>query len=60
MGEIKTEPIELREGCVYMAKAGDCVFTDNHSIADIVRYAISCCSIEEVQYLLDEEKEESS
>lgn len=62
MPEIKTKPIELKEGVPYIPKAGDVVFTENHTIADIVRYAIECSggTLYEVQYVIDQEETEGN
>ena len=53
-GEIVTLPILLPENEAYVAKAGDVLFSEHHTIADIVRYAVDCSSSEEVRHMLDE------
>ena len=58
MPEIKKKPIELKEDIVYIPSSGDVVFTDDHSMADIVRYAVKQTHWEDVQYILDEIKGE--
>lgn len=58
MSEVKTVPIELKERVPYIPGPGEVVFTDDHSIADIVRYAVKCGDQDEVQYCLDTMDEE--
>jgi hypothetical protein len=55
MMEIKTPPLELTEGIPYIpVDDNSVVFTENHSIADILRYAIKCAgdSKEEIESIL--------
>jgi len=58
MAEIKTELLKLGAGDSYTA-GDDCyIITTDHTIADIVRYAISCADITEVEFILNKEKAE--
>jgi hypothetical protein len=57
MAEIKTPLIRLTEGEPYIAGPDEVVITEAHSIADIVRYAVECSSVDEVRYLVEEMKD---
>jgi hypothetical protein len=57
VSEIKRKPIKLEEKQNYVASAGDVVFSEQHTIADIIRYAISCSGVEDVEYVVSEEKD---
>jgi len=41
------------EGEAYTPGAGEFVVTDDHSIADVVRFAVSCSDKEDVEFILD-------
>lgn len=56
MTEIKTDLIKLEEGKPYTPGPDEYVITETHSIADIVRYAVSCADADEVRYFLDEQE----
>ena len=57
MSEIKKPVTKLMEGKIYMAAADDYLITEQHTIADIVRYLVDICGgTEEIEYLLDEAK----
>ena len=53
MAEIKKDLIPLVEGEAYTPGAGEFVVTDDHSIADVVRFAVSCSDKEDVEFILD-------
>lgn len=58
MAEVKTKPIELKEGETYTARAGDVVITDDHSFADIIRWLIDQgCDKKEAMWHYEEEGE---
>ena len=69
MSEIQTPPIKLREGSaivpetartngdVIQADADTVAFTEQHTISDIIRYAASCCDIQEVILLAEIERD---
>ena len=48
MSEIKTDLIKLEEGQAYVAKVDDYVITDEHTLADIIRFMIAQADIDEV------------
>ena len=55
MAEMKKKPIALKQGTPYMPGVEDFVFTERHTIADIVRFALSFTNNDktEVQAILD-------
>jgi len=38
--EVVTPPIELEKGENYVANEGDIVFTERHSVADVIRWLL--------------------
>jgi len=57
VSEIKRPVTKLVEGKMYIAGADDWLITEQHTIADIVRYLIDVAGgTEEIEYLLDEAK----
>ena len=57
MPEIKKEPYTTDEDGNPLNE-GSVIFNEDHSIADIVRYAVKCGDIETVQFILDEIRKE--
>lgn len=53
MPEIKRDLIKLVEGEPYSPGVNECVITESHSIADIIRYAISCSDHADIKYIVD-------
>lgn len=54
MPEIKQAPIELVEGVPYIPVGFEVVFTDEHTISDVVRWLIDEGCAEDALYLLKE------
>jgi len=52
MPEIKKDLVKLTEGEPYIPGPNEFVITDDHTISDVVRYAISCSGREEVETIL--------
>ena len=56
MAEIKTDLVKLEVGRPYNPETSDeYVITEDHTIADIVRFLIKIGGADDIQYYLDEE-----
>lgn len=53
MTEIKKELLLLIEGEKYTSTGEDYVITENHSIADVLRFLITQCDKSEILFILD-------
>lgn len=56
--EIKKDIEPLEEGKTHTAEAGDFLITESHTIGDIVRFAVSQSDINDIQFILNNLREE--
>jgi len=57
MSEIKTAVIKMNHGGTYIAREGDYMITDKHTLADIMRFMVDQADIDEVICLAEIMKE---
>ena len=56
--EIKKDLIKVEEGNEWLASANNYVITEEHSLSDVIRFAVSQCDYEEIKYIVDNLDEE--
>lgn len=56
--EIKTELIKLEEGSYWVEGEENYLITEEHTLTDIIRFAISQSSYDEIKYLVDSSDQE--